>query len=350
MITEGLKGRDFIRLQDFTKEEIDTMLDLALQLKADNCMRRPHDDVLARRTLFMMFFNPSLRTRNSFEAGIFQLGGHGHFLQPDATRLPTLEGEDQGYGSERISDVARVLSRMGDCIAIRILGDKVDWIYDKSIKIIDEFAKWATVPVINMEDNKYHPCQGMADVMTLREMFGRDLHGRKLGVTWTWGSSTKKPIAPHHDFMYAASYYGADIVFARPPEMGIDPDVEAQIKANCELYGGSYSVTNCMEDACEDADVVYAKNYVCLDLLPPHQPKPQMDEMAKLFAKYQCWIADEKHMNMAKPTAAYMHCLPCERGAEVSDAVLDGKWGIAAFNEAENRLHAQKGVMAAIIP
>jgi N-acetylornithine carbamoyltransferase len=350
MITEGLKGRDFLRLQDFNKEEIDTMLDLSLQLKADNTMRRRHDDILPIRTLMMLFFNPSLRTRNSFEAGIFQLGGHAHFLQPDAVRLPTLEGEDQGYGSERISDVARVLSRMGDAISIRILGDKVNWDYDKATKIINEFAKWATVPVINMEDNKYHPCQGMADVMTLREMYGRDLRGRKLAVTWTWGSSPKKPIAPHHDFMYAASYYGADIVFAAPPELGIDPEIEAQIKANVELNGGSYSKVDNMEDACNGADVVYAKNYVCLDLLPPHTAKPELDEMVKLFGKYKNWIADEKRMNMAKPTAQYMHCLPCERGAEVSDAVLDGKWGAACFNEAENRLHAQKGVMAAIIP
>ena len=350
MITEGLKGRDFITLRDFTKEEIDTMLDVALQLKADMAMRRRHDDILPMRTLHMMFFNPSLRTRNSFEAGIFQLGGHGHFLQPDATRLPTLEGEDMGYGSERISDVARVLSSMGDCIAIRILGDKVAWEYEKSLKIIQEFAKWAKVPVINMEDNKYHPCQGMADVMTLRELYGRDLRGRKLAVTWTWGSSPSKPIAPHHDFMYAASFYGADIVFARPPEMGIDLEVEAAIKANVELNGGTYNVVENMEDACENADIVYAKNYVCLDLLPPHTSKPEKDEMVKLFSNYKGWIADEKRMRMAKPTVQYMHCLPCERGAEVSDYVLDSKWGAACFNEAENRLHAQKGVMACIIP
>jgi len=201
-----------------------------------------------------------------------------------------------------------------------------------------------------MEDNIYHPCQGMADVMTLREMFGRDLRGRKLGVTWTWGSSPKKPIAPHHDFMYAASLYGADIVFARPPEMRIDPDIEAAIKANVEASGGSFSVSEKMEDACENADIVYAKNYVALDLLPPVTSKPEQDDMVKLFAKYKDWIADEKRMNLAKPTAQYMHCLPCERGAEVSDAVLDGKWGVACYNEAENRLHAQKGVMACIIP
>jgi N-acetylornithine carbamoyltransferase len=350
MITDGLKGRDFIRLQDFTKEEIDTMLDVALQLKTDKAMRRRHDDILPMRTLFMMFFNASLRTRNSFEQGIFELGGHGHFLQPDATRLPTLEGEDLGYASERISDVARVLSSMGDCIAIRILGDKVGWEYDKSLKIINEFAKWSKKPVINMEDNKYHPCQGMADVMTLRELYGRDLRGRKLGVTWTWASSANKPIAPHHDFMYASSFFGADIVFARPPEMRIDPEVEAQIKANIELNGGSYTVVDNMEDACENADIVYGKNYVCLDLLPPVTSTPQKDEMVKVFNKYKGWIVDEKRMNLAKPSAQYMHCLPCERGAEVSDAVLDGKWGAACFNEAENRLHAQKGVMACIIP
>ncbi len=350
MITEGLKGRHFLRLQDFSKAEIDSMLELGLQLKADSTMRRLHDDILPRRTLFMMFFNPSLRTRNSFEAGIFQLGGHAHFLEPSSTRLPTLEGEDLGYASERISDVSRVLSRMGDALAIRILGKVVDWEYEKSFRIIEEFAKYSKIPVINMEDNKYHPCQGMADAMALREMYGKDLRGRKIAVTWSYGTSPSKPIAPHHDFMYVSSLFGAEVVFARPPEMGIDPEIEAQIKANVEASGGSYSVVENMEDACENADVVYAKNYVCLDLLPPVTSTAQGEEMMKLFGKYKDWIADERRMNLAKPTAQYMHCLPCERGAEVADAVLDGKWGEACYNEAENRLHAQKGVMAAIIP
>ena len=350
MVTEGLKGRDFLRLQDFSKAELETMLELGLQLKADNTLRRLHDTLLPRRTLFMMFFNPSLRTRNSFEAGIFQLGGHAHFLEPGSTRLPTLEGEDLGYASERISDMARVLSRMGDALSIRILGDVVGWEYDKSFRIIQEFAKWSKAPVINMEDNIYHPCQGMADAMTLWELFGKDLRGRKIGVTWTYASGPKKPIAPHHDFLYMASLFGADVVFARPPEMRIDPNIEQDIRNNAAMSGGSYQVVDTMADAYENADVVYAKNYVCLDLLPPVTEKPEKEEMMKLFGKYKHWIADEKHMNMAKPTAQYMHCLPCERGAEVTDAVLDGKWGDACFNEAENRLHAQKGVMAAIIP
>lgn len=350
MITEGLKGRDFITLRDFSKAEIETMLELGLQLKADTALRRPHTDILPGRTLLMMFFNPSLRTRNSFEAGIFQLGGHAHFLEPSATRLPTLEGEDVAYQGERISDMARVLSRMGDAIAIRVLGGAVDWQYDKALRIINEFASWAQVPVINMEDNIYHPNQGMADAMTLWEHLGRDLRGRKLAVSWTYSPSTKKPIAPHHDFMYAASFFGPDIVLAHPPELRIDPDVEAAIRANVEANGGSYQVVDDMDSACEQADVVYAKNYVCLDLLPPVTSEPQHDEMAKLFEKYRGWIADERRMHLAKDSAIYMHCLPCERGHEVTDAVLDGRWGIATFDEAENRLHAQKGVMACIIP
>ncbi len=350
MISSKLKGRDFITLRDFTRPEIETMLEVGLQLKGEVKMRRSHQDILPVRALLMLFFNPSLRTRNSFEAGIFQLGGHGHFLEPSSVRLPTLEGEDVPYQSERITDMARVLSRMGDAIAIRILGGAVGWEYEKSLKIINEFAKYSDVPVINMEDNKYHPNQGMADVMTLWEYLGRDLRGRKLAVSWAYSPSTKKPVAPHHDFMYAASFFGPDIVFAHPDEMRIDPDVEAAIKANVELNGGSYSVVDNMEDACDSADVVYAKNYVCLDMLPPVTPEPEHDEMGRLFDKYRYWTADEKHMQMAKSSAFYMHCLPCERGYEVADAVLDNpRWGTACYDEAENRLHAQKGVMACII-
>jgi N-acetylornithine carbamoyltransferase len=349
MITEGLKGRDFITLRDFSKAEIETMLDVALRLKEEKAARRLHMHILPGRTLHMMFFNPSLRTRNSYEAGIFDLGGHAHFLEPSATRVPALEGEETAYLTERISDMARVLSRMGDAIAIRILGDVVGWEYDKGLRIIREFAKWADVPVINMEEHIYHPSQGLADLMTLRELYGRDLRGRKLGVSWAYSPSTKKPIAPHHDFMYAASLFGPDIVFAHPPEMRIDPEIEQALQANLEASGGTYTVVDSMEDAAENADVLYAKNYVALDYLPPVTTEPRHEDMANLFEKYRDWTADEKRMNLAKPDARYMHCLPCDRGYEVSDAVLDGKWGETTFDEAENRLHAQKGMMASII-
>jgi N-acetylornithine carbamoyltransferase len=147
-----------------------------------------------------------------------------------------------------------------------------------------------------------------------------------------------------------ASLFGADVVLSQPPGLRIGKEIEAQVKANAEANGGSFEISDKMEDACEDADIVYAKNYVALDLLPPVTDKPEPEEMMALFDKYKGWIADEKRMNMAKGDAKYMHCLPCERGAEVTDAVLDGIWGQTTYDEAENRLHAQKGVMAAIIP
>ena len=237
---------------------------------------------------------------------------------------------------------------MGDCIAIRILGDVTGWEYDKGLRIIKEFAKWADIPVINMEDNVYHPCQGIADVMTMWELFGRDLRGLKIGVTWTFSGSTKKPIAPHHDVMYAASFFGPNIIYAKPPEMRIDPEIEAAIKANVEANGGTYATSDKFEDAFADADIVYAKNHVCLDLLPPFQKKPQHEEMEKLFGKYKNWIADEKRMKMGKDHVKYMHCLPCERAQEVSDEVMDGPRA-AVWTEAENRLHGQKAVMALIM-
>jgi len=348
MLTKALRGRDFITLRDFSKHELETILEMALRLKEDYAVRRPHK-LLEGKTLFMMFFNPSTRTRNSFEAGIFQLGGNGHFLQPSATRVPSLEGEDVPYQTERISDMARVFSGMGDAIAIRILGDVVGWEYDKGLRVIKEFAKWATIPVINMEDNIYHPCQGTADVMTMWEYFGRDLRGLKVGVAWTYSGSTKKPIAPHHDVMYAASFFGPNIVYAKPPELRIDPEIEAAIKANAEANGGTYQTSDRFEDAFEDADIIYGKNHVCLDLLPPFEKEPKHEEMAKLFNKYKDWIVDEKRMKMGKDHIQYMHCLPCERGMEVADEVLDGPRAEATWTEAENRLHAQKAIMSLIM-
>lgn len=348
MKTKSLRGRDFITLRDFSKEEVETILELAFKLKMDYAVGTPHK-LLDGKSLFMFFFNPSTRTRNSFESGIFQLGGHGNFLEPSTTRLPTLEGEDVPYKTERISDVARVLSGMGEGIAIRILGDAVNWEYDKGLKIIKEFAKWADIPVINMEDNIYHPCQGMADVMTMQEIFGKDLRGLKLGVTWTYSGSTHKPIAPHHDVMYAASFFGADIIYTKPPELRIDPEIEQAIKENVEANGGSYQVSDRIEDAFTDADIVYGRNHTCLDLLPPFHKEGKFDEMAKLFDKYKNWIVDEKNMKMAKDHVIYMHCLPCERGMEVTDGVLDGPHGKATFTEAENRLHTQKAIMALIM-
>ena len=343
-----LFGRDFIRLQDFDLTEIEMLLNSSRQLKVQ-WFNRQKTPILEGSNLFAIFFNPSLRTRASFETAANSLGSNTVFMEPSTMRVPVLEGEDRAYQTERIADVAKVLSGMGNAIAIRVLGDAVNWEYEKGYQIIKEFARYSDVPVINLEDNIYHPCQGLADLLTLQELFGNNLRGCKIGVGWVYSPSTSKPIAPHHDFLYIASLMGAEIVFAHPPSLTIDPEIEQLIRSNSRIHGGSYRVSHNLEDAFEDADVIYAKNYVCLDLLPPKYAVKQNEEMEGLFSKFKDWIVDSDRIRLAKSEACYLHCLPCDRNHEVTDEILDGVAGNTVYSQAHNRLHAQRGILTSIL-
>ncbi len=172
MKTKGFRGRDYIAETDYSPREIQRILQVAEELKLQNDMGIYHDDQLRAKTLFMIFYNQSLRTRNSFEAGMTQLGGHAHFLDPSKIYTPAMEGREVAYSTERVSDVTRVLERMGHGIAIRCYGDPVDWEYGGAHALMREFAKWVDIPVLNMEDDIYHPFQGLADMLTVKEEFG----------------------------------------------------------------------------------------------------------------------------------------------------------------------------------
>lgn len=156
-MTKSLRGRDFLAETDFSREEIESVLQVAEDLKRERAKGVRHDELLRSKTLFMIFYNQSLRTRNSFEAGMTQLGGHAHYLDPDKIYTPAMEGREVAYSTERVSDVARVLGRMGDAIAIRCYGDPVDWEYGGAHAMLQEFARWSDIPVLNMEDDIYHP-------------------------------------------------------------------------------------------------------------------------------------------------------------------------------------------------
>jgi len=146
MKTDGFRGKDFITLLDWSKEEVETILDVAVDLKRRYAIGEPHDHLLRAKTLFMIFYNQSLRTRNSFEAGMTQLGGHAHYLDPEKIYTPAMPGKEVAYSTERVSDVARVLARMGHAIAIRCYGDPVDWVYGGANDLIRNFAYWADIP------------------------------------------------------------------------------------------------------------------------------------------------------------------------------------------------------------
>jgi len=259
---------------------------------------------------------------------------------------PALKGEEIAYTTERIADVARVLSRYGHAIAIRIYGEAVDWVYGKGNRIIREFAHWASIPVINMEDDVYHPCQAMADVMTAIEYKGR-LEGRKVVVSWAYSAGVK-PVAVPQSAILIFTRFGADVTLAYPPGLDLDPKIVEMAKKNADEFGGSFEISHDMAEAFEGADVVYPKSWGSLKFMPPNVPKVDKQGMIDLMNKYKDWICDQEKLDRAKPDVIYMHCLPADRGMEVTDDVIDGPHSVV-FDEAENRLHVQKAIMAYIM-
>lgn len=344
MAATDLRGRDFITLMEFDREEIETILDTAFDLKRKWIRGEPHE-LLKGKTLFMLFYNRSLRTRNSFEAGMTQLGGHAHFLEPDAVYTPALPGEEKAYSTERISDVARVLAEMGHGIAIRIYGKNTGWIYGKGNLVIREFARWARIPVINMEDDMYHPCQALADIMTMMEKLGPNLKGKKFVMSWAYSGSVEKPLAVPQSAIIAASFFGMDITLAHPKGFDLDPKILEFVRKNVKRYGGSFKLVYDMDESFKDAVVVYPKSWTS----QPTDGKTPMDpEKAKaLFEANRHWITTEEKMKLTND-AIYMHCLPADRGMEVTDEVIDGPNSVI-IEQAANRLHAQKGLMALIM-
>lgn len=347
MKTESFRGRDWITDLEFTKEELETILEVAWDLKRKRATGEPHE-LLKGKTLFMIFYNQSLRTRNSFEAGMHQLGGHAHDLNPKQIYTPALPGREVAYSTERVSDVARVLSRMGEGIAIRCYGEPVDWIYGEANRMIREFAYWADIPVINMEDDMYHPCQAMADIMTIIEKKGRDLRGKKFVMSWAYSPSVEKPLAVPQSAITVASKFGLNITLAHPEGLELDPNVIEAVKENVKKHGGSFEIVNDMKEAFKDADIVYPKSWTSKHFIPPEVDKPMLEKTQELFEKNKHWKTTKEMMKLAKEDAIYMHCLPADRGFEVDDDVIDGPQSVV-FDEAENRLHVQKAIMALLM-
>ncbi len=344
MSSTSLRGRDFLTWLDFTRDEIEAMLDTAHELKRKQIRREPHR-ILEGQTLFMLFYNASLRTRNSFEAGMTQLGGHAHFLQPGAVYTPALKGEEIAYKTERISDVARVLAEMGDAIAIRIYGKHTGWQYGKGHLIIQEFAKWARIPVINMEDDMFHPCQALADVMTMQEKLGHNLQGKKFVMSWAYSGSVEKPLAVPQSAIISAAMMGMDVTLAHPKGLDLDPKVLEATKNLAKRNGGKFKIVHDMNEAFKDADVVYPKAWT---VQPTDGSGPMDPEKAKaIFEANKDWITTKEKMELTND-AIYMHCLPADRDMEVTDEVIDGPNSVIV-EEAGNRLHGQKGMMALIM-
>lgn len=318
-------GRDWITTQEWTEAEIEVLLEVSTELKRRFKGRIPHR-YLPDQTLFLMFFDKSTRTRNSFEAGMTQLGGHAHFLTADAMQV--------SHG-ESAKDTGIILSSYGHGIAIRH-----DLIPGQGNAYMREVAQWASVPVINLQCDVDHPCQTLADLMTIREMRGHSLRGLKVAVSWAYAPSYAKPLSVPQGLIMLLPRFGMDVVLAHPPEYGLMRETVRAAHENARRGGGSFREVPGMDDAFLHADVVIPKSWGCLDTMGSD---PQ--ESLRIAARYKDWICDTDLMKLARPDALYMHPLPADRGNEVTDEVIDGPNSVV-YLEAENRLHTAKAILA----
>lgn len=322
----NLRGRDLIGDLDFSKEEVETVLDVAWDLKRKRALGEPHA-YLRDKVLAMLFFFSSTRTRGSFEAGIAQLGGHGAFIDSKTTQI--------SHG-DTAKEIGEIFGRYFDGLAIR----QVDWKFGN--QYINEVAKYSRVPVLNMQCDIYHPFQCLADLMTIMEKKGRDLRKKKMVVSWAYAESYLKPISVPQSLILQMPRFGMDVTLAYPPEFKLMPEIEAQAREQARIFGTGFEIVSDkdgMAKACKDADVIYAKSW------GPLLTTEDQAEGKKIQDSYKNWIMDEAKLKVAKPDAIYMHPLPADRNIEVTDAVIDGPNSVV-YDEAENRLHAQKAVMA----
>ncbi len=307
-IAAQLKGKDFLSLHDFSAEEIKYILNLAKDLKSKQKIGQPHH-ILKGKTLGMIFNKSSTRTRISFEVGMYQLGGSALFLSSNDLQL--------GRG-EPIRDTARVLSRYVDGIMIRTYS------HDDVV----ELAEYSDVPVINALTDLLHPCQVLADLMTIEEHHGK-LKGEKLTYIGDGNNMS-------HSLMFGGAKMGMHIVIAAPEGYQPNPEVVKLAKKDAKLTGGSVTVTTDFQEASKDANILYT------DVWTSMGQEEESKERVKHLKSYQ---VNGELLKISHKNCIVMHCLPAHRGEEITEEVLEGPQSVV-FDEAENRLHAQKAIMA----
>ncbi|KFA41682.1 N-acetylornithine carbamoyltransferase [Xylella fastidiosa] len=330
--------KNFLNTQDWSCSELNALLTQARAFKHNKL-----GNALKGKSIALVFFNPSMRTRSSFELGAFQLGGHAIVLQPGKDAWPiefdtgtVMEAETE----EHICEVARVLGHYVDLIGVRAFPKFLDWTYDRQDIVLNSFAKYSPVPVINMETIT-HPCQELAHIMALQEHFGTtDLRGKKYVLTWTYHP---KPLntAVANSALTIATRLGMDVTLLCPtPDYVLDERYIDWARQNIADTGSAFQVSHDIDNAYRGADVIYAKSWGALPFFGNWaMEKPIRDQ-------YRHFIVDEAKMALTN-NAVFSHCLPLRRNVKATDAVMDGS-NCIAIHEAGNRLHVQKAIMAAL--
>lgn len=331
-------NRDFLRTSDWSNDELMQLLAAAEDFKRGRNASKP----LAGRSVALVFFNPSLRTRASMQVGIYELGGNAVVLEPGGTSW-TLEHRDGAVmdsdKTEHIAEFVRVLGRYCSAIGVRTFAALNDWQAERTDPVLRAFAKYSTVPIINLESAMHHPCQSMADMLTIREKLG---DGKKRVVlSWAWHPKPL-PMAVPNSFALAAAQMGHKLTIANPKGYELDAVLLDEIHEQAANAGGSLKLTNNMDEAFVDAEVVYAKSWGSKNFYG----NPEADTVKRAQYRHK-WIVDRTKMNTTND-AVFMHCLPVRRNVIVTDEVIDSSQSVV-IDEAENRLHVQKAILEKVI-
>jgi N-acetylornithine carbamoyltransferase len=321
-----------------TRTQLDQLIEAALIFKNRADLSKP----LAGKSVALVFFNPSLRTRASMQVGIYELGGNAVVLEPGGTSW-TLEHRAgavmDGDKTEHVAEFVRVLERYCVAIGVRTFAALKDWPEERTDPILNAFARYASAPIINLESAMHHPCQSLADMMTIREKLGAGK--KRVVLTWAWHPKTL-PMAVPNSFALAAAQMGHDLVIAHPEGYELDEELMATSRQLANDGGGSVEITNDIDAAFAGAEVIYAKSWGA------KQFYGNTDQDLAARAPYRAkWIVDEAKMARTN-NAIFMHCLPVRRNVIVTDGVIDSPASVV-IDEAENRLHVQKAILASLL-
>jgi ornithine carbamoyltransferase len=335
-----LKGRDILATSDWAKSDLDRVLDLAFKFKQMGTTSHSLD-ILKGKTLLLLFFRPSTRTRTSFTAAMQQLGGFVQCPDPGDLRL-SLE-EKPGAG-ESLKDTARVVERYVDAVAIRVGGPILDETGaprpGTGDIIMRKFADYAKVPVINLGSDLHHPTQAIADIMVMKENLG-DIKGKKIAVMWAYSPLLRNLVSPLSDILISATY-GMNVTAVYPEGYDLDPTVMSLAQKECTKAGGKFEISHDLTNALKGADVVFPRNW-----WSPRYYMNTKDEEQRLAAKYKDWRLTESLLQVTN-NARFIHVMPFDRGNEVDDSVADGPNSVV-YDQAENLLHVRKALLALLL-
>jgi len=329
---------NFLKTSDFSRAELEEIIESALKIKGGETKEKS----LTGKSVALVFFNPSLRTRASMQVGIYELGGNAVILEPGGTSW-TLEHAEgaimDGDKTEHLKEFVRVLERYVSAIGVRTFAELKDWQLERTEPILSAFERYATKPIINLESAMHHPCQSMADMMTIRQRFGK----QKKKVLLTWAFHPKPlPMAVPNSFALASAQFGHDLTIAFPKGYELDDELISEIENQAKENGGSLEIVNDINEAFENTEVVYAKSWGSKNFYGAAEK--DLEFRADLRKN---WIVDEAKMQTTND-AIFMHCLPVRRNMIVTDSVIDSANSVVV-DEAENRLHVQKAIMTKLI-